>query len=194
LLTAYNKNKLTEVIKESELAVQLDPLSMPNNLFLGTVYSFTQQYASALQQYDKILELDPKFRAAIEGKGWVYSIKGEWAQAIKYFKEYQKLTDSPLRGITGLGFAYARAGQIDNAKQILNKLEERESVEKDASISSDFAMIYMALQDYDKVFYYLEKSTPDRFGLVFFKTHPLFEDARKDPRFIKWVEKAGFEK
>ena len=191
-LTGYHTGKLSEVIRESELAVQLDPLSMQNNLFLGTVYSFTQQYASALQQYDKILELDSKFRAAKEGKGWVYSMKGEWAKAIKCFEEYQKLTDSPLKGITGLGYAYAKDGQIDKAKQILNKLEERERLEKDASISGDFAMIYMALQDYDRAFYYLEKVTPDRFGLVYFKSHSLFDDVRNDARFEKWIRKVSF--
>jgi TolB-like protein/class 3 adenylate cyclase/Tfp pilus assembly protein PilF len=194
LLTGYRTDKLMEAINESEIAVKLDPLSMPNNLFLGTVYSFTQQYDDALRQYDKILELDPKFRAALEGKGWVYSIKEEWANAIKYFKQYQKLTNSPLKGISGLGYAYAKAGQIDKAKQILNKLEERERLNKDASIASDFAMVYLGLQDYDKVFYYLENITPDRFGLIFFKSHPLFKDARNDARFDKWVGKAGFEK
>lgn len=192
LLTGYLTGKLKEAIKESELAVQLDPLSMPNNLFLGTVYFFNQQYDNALQQYDKILELDPRFRAALESKGWVYSAKGDWEKAIKYFKEYQKLTNSPLKGISGMGYAYAKAGQIGKAKEILNKLEERESLEKDVSISWNIAMIYMGLQDYDKVFYYLERvtlerATVDRFGFMFFKSHPLFEDVRKDARFEKWM-------
>jgi len=187
--------KLKEAIKESELAVQLDPLSMPNNLFLGTVYLFNQQYDNALQQYDKILELDPRFRAAIEGKAWVYSAKGEWEKAIKYFKEYHKLTNSPLKGISGMGYAYAKAGQIGKAKQILKKLEERERLEKDVTIAMSLEMvIYMGLQDYDKVFYYLERTTPDRFGFMFFKSHPLFEEVRKDARFEKWIKKAGFEK
>ncbi len=199
LITGNLTGKLKEAVKESEMAVQLDPLSMPNNLFLATVYFLNQQHDNALQQYDKILELDPRFRAAIEGKGWVYSIKGEWKKAIKYFKEYQKLTNSPLKGITGLGYAYAKAGQIAKAKQILNKLGERESLEKDAAISMDYALIYMGLQDYDKVFYYLEKATlerimQDRFGLMFFKYHPLFEDIRKDARYEKWIGKAGFKK
>ncbi len=194
LITGYLSGKSKEAIKESELAAQLDPLSMPNNLFLGTVYLFNQQYDKALRQYDKILELDPGFRAALESKGWVYSAKGEWEKAIKYFKEYQKLTNSPLKGITGIGYAYAKAGQIAKAKQILNKLKERVRVEKDDSISSDIAMIYIGLQDYNKALYYLERTTPDRFGIMFFKSHPLFEDARKDARFEKWIEKAGFEK
>ncbi len=164
---------------------------MPNNLYLGTIYLFNQQYDNALQQYDNILELDPRFRAALEYKGWVYSAKGDWEKAIKYFKEYQKLTNSPLKGITGLGYAYAKAGQIGKAKQILNKLVERESLEKDVSISMHFAIIYTGLQNYDKVFYYLERSTPDRFGMMFFKVHPLFEEIRKDDRFKKWIKKVN---
>jgi len=98
-----------------------------------------------------------------------------------------------LKGITGMGYAYAKAGQIGKVKQILNKLEERERLEKDAAISMDFAIVYMGLQDYDKVFYYLKRATVDRFGFMFLKSHPLFEDARKDTRFEKWMGKAGFE-
>jgi len=191
LITGNLTGNLKEAVKESELAVQLDPLSMPNNLFLGNVYFFNKQHDKALQQHDKILELDPKFRSALESKGWIHSDREEWDIAIKYFKEYQKLTNSPLKGITGLGFAYAKVGQFDKAKQFLHRLEEREKLEKDAAISTDFAMIYMGLRDYDKVFYYLERSTPDRFGLMFFKFHPLFEEIRKDDRFKKWIKKAN---
>jgi len=191
LITGYITGNLKEAVRESELAVQLDPLSMPNNLFLGTVYFLNQQNDKALRQYDKILELDPNFRAAIEAKGWVYCITGEWEKAIRYFKEYQKLTNNPLKGITGLGYAYARAGQFDKVKQILHRLDERERLEKNASISGDFAMIYMGLQDYDKAFNYFKKITPDRFGLMFYKSHPLFEEIRKDTRFKKWMGESG---
>ena len=193
-ITGSFTGKIHDAIKESELAVQLDPLSMPNNLFLGTVYFFNQQHDNALRQYDKILELDPKFRAALEAKGWVYSLKGEWGQAIKYFKEYQKLTNSPLKGFSGMGYAYARAGQIDKAKQILNKLGKRERLEADSAIPMDFAIIYVGLKDYDKVFYYLERADVDRFGFMFLKSHPIFKEVRKDTRFKKWMKKAGFEK
>ncbi len=192
LLTGNLTGKLTEAIKESELAVQLDPLSMPNNLFLGNVYLFDKQYDKALKQHDKILELDPKFRAALEAKGWAYIFKGDPEMAIKYFKKYQKLTDSPLKGVTGLGYAYARAGQIDKAKQTLNNLEKRERLEKDLNNSMDFAVIYIALQDYDKVFYYFERAVVDRFGFMFLKSHPMFEEVRKDARFKKFMKKAGF--
>ncbi len=192
LLTGNLTGKLTEAIKESELAVQLDPLSMPNNLFLGNVYLFDKQYDKALKQHDKILELDPKFRAALEAKGWAYIFKGDPEMAIKYFKKYQKLTDSPLKGVTGLGYAYAKAGQIDKAKQILNNLEKRERLEKDLNNSMDFAVIYIALQDYDKVFYYFERAVVDRFGFMFLKSHPMFEEVRKDARFKKFMKKAGF--
>jgi len=192
LLTGNLTGKLTEAIKESELAVQLDPLSMPNNLFLGNVYLFDKQYDKALKQHDKILELDPKFRAALEAKGWAYIFKGDPEMAIKYFKKYQKLTDSPLKGVTGLGYAYAKAGQIDKAKQILNNLEKRERLEKDLNNSMDFAVIYIALQDYDKVFYYMERAVVDRFGFMFLKSHPMFEEVRKDARFKKFMKKAGF--
>jgi hypothetical protein len=42
---------------------------------LGDAYSFACQFDLALNQYDKIIEIDPTFRRAFEGKGYVYIAK-----------------------------------------------------------------------------------------------------------------------
>ena len=186
--------KLKEAVSEAELAVQLDPLSTPNILFLGNAYFFNKQYDSALGQYDKILELDPQFRAALESKACVFLVQGDIETGVRYFKKYQKLTGSPLKGLSGLGYAYAITGKSDKALQCINKIKELKRLEKDISVTFDLAIIYTGLQDYDKAFYYLEKSTLERYAIIFMKFHPMWEEISKDTRFKKLMKKAGLKK
>jgi len=51
----------------------------------------------------------------------------------------------------------AKAGMLDEANECLEQLKERENRDKDVSLHMDFIMIYEALGDFDKVFYYFEK-------------------------------------
>jgi len=180
--------KLKEAVKEAELAVQLDQLSMPNNLFLGDAYLFNKQYDSAMRQYDQILELDPKFRSALEGKGWVYMIQDDLETALFYFKKYQKLTDSPLKGQTCLGYVYAKLGKTDKALACIDKIKERKRLEKDITVTVDCAIIYAGLRDYDMVLHYLKEAAIERFGIIFIKTHPFWEEIRKDARINEFIK------
>ncbi len=175
-----------------EMAVQLDPLSLQINNCLGDAYFFAERLDEAMEQYEKTLELDPSFRAALEGKGMVYLVKGEIDQSIKVLEEYQKQTKHPLKGVTALGIAYARAGKLEEAHECLRKLKERERTEIDISLSMDFACLYAELKDLDKAFYYLEKTVEERVGLVFLRAHPMWKGLRTDPRFKNLMKKIGF--
>ncbi|MBL4657932.1 MAG: hypothetical protein JKX73_08030 [Flavobacteriales bacterium] len=189
ILTGNFTENLEEVIVEAELAVQLDPLSLPHNLFLSNAYTFNKQYDKALEQNNKILEIDPKFRAALESKGWLYVFQEDWEEAIKFFKKYHALVENPKKGLTGLAYAYARAGNEAEVNAILKILEERAKLETAGSINIDFAIIYLGLKDYDKVFAYFETaSVADRFGKLFLRCHPIFGEIREDPRFEKLID------
>src|SRR6187549_511392 len=62
-----DKKKALELMEE---AVRLDPLSTAMNHFLGNVYIFNERYDDGIRQADKLLEIDPNMRSAIELKGW----------------------------------------------------------------------------------------------------------------------------
>ncbi|MEE9288530.1 MAG: tetratricopeptide repeat protein [Bacteroidota bacterium] len=186
--------KLEEAVNESELAVQLDPLSLPIRNHLACAYLFAGQNDEAIEQSDKVLEMDPTFRSALEFKGMAYLQKGEIDRSIELFEEYQKLTKDPLKGMAGLGYAYARAGRLEEARECLEKLKRREQIDKNVGLSMDFAAIYAGLGDSDKVFYYLEKAYEQRYGILYLKCHPAWNDLRADPRFRNILKKIGLEK
>jgi TolB-like protein/Tfp pilus assembly protein PilF len=183
------KEKYKEAITELELALKLDPLSLPINYSAAFVYYCSGRNKVALNQYDKALEIDPTYRGAMEGKGIVYSVLGEHEKAIQIFKHVYEQTEDPLKGVTGLGYAHANAGNIKEAKKWLQLLKEREKKEKDVILFMDFAIIYSALKDYDKVFYYFEKAIEARVGCLLMFADPKWKHLRKDPRFKKLSDK-----
>lgn len=186
--------KVQEAVSESELAVQLDPLSLPHRNSLAHAYFFAERYDDAIDQYDKILELDSTFRSALEGKGWVCLEKGEIDKSVELFEEYQELTKDPLKGMAVLGYAYTRAGRLEEARECLEKLKRREQIDKNVSLSMDFATVYAGLGDSDKVFYYLEKACEQRYGILFLIFNPALKHLHTDPRFRNLLEKIGLEK
>ncbi len=188
-LTAVNR--LDDAIKELQLAVQLDPLSLPINHSLGDAYLNAGKYKEALEQCNKTLELDKNFRSAWETKGWAHYLLGEIDKAIESFSEFQKLTGDPLKGWTGLGYVYAQTGQREKAIECLRKLDKRAEKDKDVSLLIDYFVIYTGLEDFDKAFYYLERSMNDGNIGFFVRTHPVAEKIRLDPRFNSIVNKVN---
>ncbi|GBD88971.1 transcriptional regulator HilA [bacterium BMS3Abin03] len=183
--------KLDEALEEMQLAVQLDPLSLPINHSLADAYLRAKRYEEALNQINKTLELDQNFRSAWETKGWAHFLLGERKKAIDSFLKFQKLTGDPLKGLTGLGYVYAQTGQRDKALDCIKKLDERSKRDKEVSLFIDYFIIYTGLEEYDKAFYYLEKSIKERNVGFFIKTHPVAEKIRHNPRFNELVKNIG---
>ena len=179
------KEKHEEAIAELELAIKLDPLSLPINFSFSFVLYCSARFEDALNQYNKTLEIYPAFRSALEGKGYIYSRMGEHDKSIKIFKQIYEQTDDPLKGVSGLGYAYAKAGKVEEAKKCLQKLKMREQKEKDVALFMDFAIIYSGLKNFDKVFYYFEKAIEARVGILIMFADPEWKDLRSDPRFKK---------
>jgi TolB-like protein/Tfp pilus assembly protein PilF len=183
------KEKHEESLSEMELAVKLDPLSLPINFSSAFVHYCSGRLDDALKQYNKTLEIYPGYRNALEGKGYIYSRMGEHDKSIKIFKQVYEQTDDPLKGVTGLGYAYAKAGKVEEAEKCLQKLKLREQKEKDVALFMDYAIIYSGLKNFDKVFYYFEKAIDARVGILIMFADPEWKDLRSDPRFMRLMEK-----
>jgi tetratricopeptide (TPR) repeat protein len=172
-----------------EKAVELDPLSLPINDNLGQVYVINGQYEDALKQFDKTLELDPNFRSAIEGKGWTYYLMGNIEKSLECFQRHHDLVRDPLKAITGLGFVYAKTGQTDKVNDILSRMKKRQETDPNVLLSSDFAVIYAGLDDYEKVNEYLEDAFSKKMSMFFVVSFPIFEEFRETAHFRKLLEK-----
>ncbi len=182
--------KVNDAISEIKTALQLDPLSLPINSTAGWIHFCAERHPESLDYYEKTLEYDPTFRAAVEGKGWVFALTGEMDKAIETFKQLYQIT--ALKGITGLGYVYAKTGNKKEAEKCLQKLKKSQEPDRDVRLNTNFAILYAGLNDIDKVFFYLEKAIEERIGdCLFLKVHPGWKFLRSDPRFISLIKKAG---
>jgi tetratricopeptide (TPR) repeat protein len=141
-------------IVEIKLARELDPLKPHINLEIAYIFYFARQYDSALEQYEIGQELDPDFSATYYGKGFVYAARGKYLEAINNYKEMIRLNGAHTGVDCYLGFALARAGQISEARTILNELETG----KEYVSPVELAVLHVGLDEPDKALSSLEKA------------------------------------
>jgi tetratricopeptide (TPR) repeat protein len=172
-----------KAVETMERANELDPLSSAVNHYLAQAYYFNERYDDAIRICDIILEMNPQFRIAIETKGWSVGMKGDWEKALEYFNEVRKVHRDTPKGLSPVGFAYARLGQREQALDIVAKLEERQRQEPDAVIDGDLVVVWWALGDKDKVFYYLKRLIERRMGPINYLFElPTMKGMTDDPR------------
>ncbi|MTI87810.1 MAG: tetratricopeptide repeat protein [Balneolaceae bacterium] len=182
-----------KMIEQAKAAVKIDPLSLPALLELGRSYWAINENDKALEIFDKILELDPTFRSALEGKCMVYVNKEDYENALKEVKKYIKLIDGSNKGGSQLGYVYAKMGKIEKAKECLEKVSKREKEEKDINLTLDYALVYSAMRDYDRSFEYLNKAVDEKLGAVLLiNSFPILDELRDDARFEQLIQRIGF--
>jgi TolB-like protein/class 3 adenylate cyclase/Flp pilus assembly protein TadD len=175
LLGFYNivigeKEKAVQLLEQAE---QIDPLSPAVTLTLGSMYTFAYRFDDAIKQAEKLLEINPHMRSAIEMKGWANGLKGNWAEALLLFKEVHRLTNHPLKGLMGLAFAYGILGQREEALTCIQKMDQLQREEPTAVIDIDIAIAWLGLGDLEKHFYYVNQCIDKRIGpLSYFLEYP----------------------
>jgi TolB-like protein/Flp pilus assembly protein TadD len=174
-----------------EEAIKIDPLSPIVNFYLGEMYIFNERYDDAIAQANKMLQMNPNMRVAVEMKGWATGMQGNWQEALKFFEEVYRLTNHPLKGVSGLGVAYAKLGMREEAIECIRKVEQRQVEEPDAVLDGDLLGIWYNLGDLDKAFYYLEQCIEKRMAAInFWLEFPAFKKMKEDPRYAELKKKA----
>ena len=171
-----------EAIKTLESALTRDPLSIMLIDALAEKYFFARRYDDAARQSERLLELDPRRRHALEIKGYCLGLTEGWDKAISIFKEVHRLTDHPLKGLTPLAYAYAKTGQLEKAMECVSKLEQRLAEEPESVVEADLAFVWAALGDKDKAFDYLFRAVDKGMQVAYGLYSPLVEEVMKDPR------------
>jgi tetratricopeptide (TPR) repeat protein len=125
--------------------------------------------------------------------------QGDYEDAIKRFYRSIKLTETrasvgadPACWIVYVGRTYAMMGEHDAAKQILE-----ETIKKTTGRDGPYfpiATLCFAIGDTDRGFEWLERSTEENeFWLPVFRTSPLFDSVRSDPRFLSLIRRIGLD-
>ncbi|HEX6186692.1 MAG TPA: tetratricopeptide repeat protein [Pyrinomonadaceae bacterium] len=151
----------------------------------------TKSFDSALEQYEIGEELAPDHGPTYYGKGFVYAARGNYSEAINNYREMIRLNGQHTGVDCYLGFALARAGQISEARTMLNKLETG----RDYVSPVELAVLHVGLDDQDKAMSSLEKAygTQDS-QLQYLRVEPHFDSLRSDPRFAGLLQRVGLQR
>jgi TolB-like protein len=174
--------KLPQGIDELRQALVLDPLSPLFSRWLGRYLLFAGEYDAVIEQSRKTLEIDGNYFHAYLDTGSAYLSKGEPEKALEWYRRGQALPSSVRSYDAHLVRALAALGHEDEARAILDRLEEES---KEHYLRAEIlAMGYGAVGEFDKAFACLEEALKARSaGLIFVHLDPGTEPLRTDPRF-----------
>ncbi len=173
--------RFDEGLKQLQHAWELDPLSDPINLGIGIIFHWSRQPERAIEQFRKMLELNPNYPVAYSFLAEAYEQKGDFVSAIATVKRLQQAANDPLT-LSTVGYVYAKSGDHAKALQILNELEKRSNQEYVTALH--FAQIYAGLGDNEQALAWLDKACTERsVWMTFVRVDPKFDPLRDDPRF-----------
>jgi TolB-like protein/DNA-binding winged helix-turn-helix (wHTH) protein/Flp pilus assembly protein TadD len=188
---------LTAMDRPQEAAVEigrahdLDPLSLTISTDMGFDFYYKRKYDEAIQQFQKTLQMNPKFPLAHLWLGRAYQQKGMYEDAIA---EYEKADDA-LPGwivtLAGIGNVYGVSGKKKEAREMLERLEKLS--QRKYVTPYGVALVYVGLGDKDQALIWLAKAVEDRaHWLVWMRLDPRWDPIRGDPRFKEITRRVGF--
>lgn len=173
-------------------ALLLDPLSMKINVTMGDVLFFSNRLEEAIMQYEKAHEMDPSYRDVYQGLGWAYYFSGNHSKARKIFLELELITPGKNAGIVHIACYYAVTGNKEKVKFYLDLLHKRQEEEKGITLAVDFLLLYVANNELDRAFEYLELCFQQRLvAFLFIEKSPLLTEMKKDTRYKELLIKYG---
>lgn len=180
--------KSQEAISEAKTGLKLDPISLVAYKMVAYCYYLDRQYDRALEPIRKAAELNllSPNSSLHWNLGIIYVEKGNYPKAAE---EFRLAGDSP-HVLGHAGNAYARAGQMEQANQMISKLKAY--LNEHGFGTYEMALVYAGLDRKDEAFAWLEKSyrVHDK-GLTFLKVDPCMDPLRSDPRFQTLLRRVG---
>lgn len=178
-----------EGIAESERAVRLDPRSVALRWKLTLRFYYARRYDEAIEECQKLLEMQAGYAPAHGIRGAAYLQKGMYEEGIRELQEAETPPDTSSLILWTLAYAYAVGGKREEALKILDERREEWSKKSPYRI----ALIYAGLGQKNQAFKWLEKSFQMReTAMVLLKVLPEWDPLRSDPRFQSLLRRMNF--
>jgi tetratricopeptide (TPR) repeat protein len=181
------RGRFDEALRESELARQLDPLSLIIASDNAAILLYSRQYDRAIAQFNAVREMAPDFpRASLIFAAYVQ--KGMFAEAQAIVEK--KFSAGSSWQLTSLAYLYGRTGQRAAAERELRRLldmNRREPLNPIVVVPA-----YIGMGDNDQAIAWLDKAYAARSnGLTALNVDPVYDPLRGDPRFQDLLRRVG---
>lgn len=196
-LTAMGRfEESIEIGKETIELNPLDPYAY-NELQFSLLYNGQGQ--EALDQLDKMLELDSKSIFGLFAQMQTYASLGQYDLALLNWEKLLEIVNNDIKEFSSfdlgvIGQVLGLVSRKDEAISCLNELEYRiERNEYGQTLPQAF--IYIGLGEYEKAIHLLEQSYNERDpSLVHLNNLSFYDPIRSANRFKEIINKMGFEK
>ncbi len=182
--------RFDEALRQIDLALKPDPLSMVMNSHKGWILYFAHRFPQAISQLRKALDIDPLYPLTYYFLGLAYLQDAMINDAIRAFQRANELSEGHPGLVAGLAQAYGAQGNMAEAGRFLDQLQEM-SVRRYVS-PYHAAGVYASLGDRDRAFELLERTYAERSGwMAHLKVDPAVDPLRSDPRFRDLFKRVG---
>jgi TolB-like protein/Tfp pilus assembly protein PilF len=185
LLSALGRHK--EAVRESDRAIELDPLCLVVGGAAAWVAYAAGDYDAAIQIARNTIDMDPEFVRARRVLGAAYLQSGRLTEAVQELETSAALTDHPVL-LGWLAHARAITGRRCDAEDILARMLQQKGYRQHYAL----AIAYIGLDRIDDAFEALDVACLDRDPLL---THvavePRFDQIRADARFAALLTRMG---
>jgi tetratricopeptide (TPR) repeat protein len=185
-----------EAIKQTEIALRLNPLSLYIQYNAGFILSAAGHYEEGQRILSNIIDSNPEVFLAFFNLTANYALQEMYEEAVFLLHAAKDslgdISTWPPYGISILGYLYGRLGRTAEARRMLELLDELASrgIYFDPAPKS---WIYIALNEKDKAFELLEQGYKMRsMWMCYIKVDPFYDSLRDDPRFQDLLRRMNF--
>jgi DNA-binding winged helix-turn-helix (wHTH) protein/tetratricopeptide (TPR) repeat protein len=183
--------RFEEALAENQIAIDMDPLALQYCIIRGWMLPIAGRLDEGLRYFDENKEVLSRHGLGHMARGVVLVTAGRLAEAEQAFILANDLGIG-LLGKALLGHIYARTQREDQARAILNELEE---MTRQGGVSFEYPMqVHLGFRDDEAALSCLERCCDQRiFGTDMIAVHPWYAHLRPHPRFQALVKRLGLQ-
>ncbi|HET9636732.1 MAG TPA: protein kinase [Gemmatimonadaceae bacterium] len=182
--------KFDEAMIHRDIACQLDPSAMAIRGNATWVLYLARRMDQALEECRNIREIDPTSSYAAFSHGLVGVQSGHKAEGIQAFRDAARLGEGITLYQVSLAYGLAAGGEHDEARELLNRLEDL--AKKEFIWPMGMGMAYAHLGDENRAMEWLNRAYEERVGyMLMINREPALDVMRDSPRFQELARKIG---
>ena len=189
--TLAKEGRFPEALRQSSLAIEMDPLSQPAYQNHAAVLFYAARYQELIAQADSLADLNPAHYWPPILRAYAYAQTGRRSDALRELEASVQSPNPPVMVLRMAGEIYSLLGDRAKALDLLQRLEQMRAV-GDAVPASYIGFLLAALGQTEEAFRWLETAWTegDSFLSVLF-VYPACASLRSDPRFHRLVARLG---